>query len=93
MAGQIPVRRLAGGEGKVGEEVEEVETHLLVVSVGAGVDGGGGAAIAGTPARGVKGLWVWELQGPEENPFQGLIEPDLARRGSSAWRSGRRQQW
>ena len=93
MAGQIPVRRLAGGEGKVGEEVEEVEMHLLVVSVGAGVDGGCGAAIAGTPTRGVKGLWVWELQGPEENPFQGLIEPDLARRGSSAWRSGRRQQW
>ena len=28
--GRIPVRKLAGGEGQVGEGLEEVEPHLLV---------------------------------------------------------------
>jgi len=28
--GRIPARKLAGGEGQVGEGLEEVEPHLLV---------------------------------------------------------------
>ena len=38
----FPGRRLAGGEGIVGEKVEETEVDLWVLAVGAGVDGGGG---------------------------------------------------
>jgi hypothetical protein len=34
VSGQIPVRRLAGGEGKVGENGEGIEPHLLVYGVG-----------------------------------------------------------
>ena len=36
---RIPVRRLAGGEGKVGEHGEEVEPHLMVVLDGSGAAG------------------------------------------------------
>ena len=40
-AAVFPGRRLAGGEGIVGEKVEETEVDLWVLAVGARVDGGG----------------------------------------------------
>ena len=40
-AAVFPGRRLASGEGIVGEKVEETEVDLWVLVVGAGVDGGG----------------------------------------------------
>jgi hypothetical protein len=43
--GRNPARRLVGGEGKGVGKQEEVKGNLLVCSVGAGVTGGGLAAV------------------------------------------------
>ena len=51
---RIPARRLASGEGKVGEHGEEVEPHLMVVLDGSGA---AGRWVAGD----VQGRRPWEL--------------------------------
>ena len=41
LAGRIPAAPVAGGEGEVGEEIEEVASYLMVCSVRVGTAGGG----------------------------------------------------
>ena len=43
LAGRIPASSLAGGVGEVGGKLEGLEGYLLVVAVGVGMAGGGGA--------------------------------------------------
>ena len=51
MAQWFPARRVAGGEGKVGEKGEGFTPHLMVVLARREVDGGGGSA--------ERGGWCW----------------------------------
>ena len=51
--GQIPASLLSGSEGGVGEKGEGFKTHLLLVSIGVGMAGGGGT---------VEQRWEQELQ-------------------------------
>ena len=44
LAGRIPAAPVAGGEGGVGEEIEEVASYLVVCSVRVGTAGGGSPA-------------------------------------------------
>jgi len=86
-ASRIPARRLAGGEGKVGEKGEESRAHLLVGFGGSGMVGEGRAAeqrrnrnsgevVGIAPAMvvaGWMGLRLWEVQEDEADPFRGSI--------------------
>ena len=51
ISGPIPVAGLTGGVGKVGGKLEGLESYLWVVSVDAGVAGGGPATGAGGRRR------------------------------------------
>jgi len=55
---RLPARRVSGGRGKVGENGEEIEAHLLVVLDGSGA--------AGTwVASEVQGCRPWEFVSDE----------------------------
>ena len=97
--GRNPVAPVAGGEGKVGEELEETELYPFVGSneVGDGrrcaphgeqwaaaTAGHGG----GAPARGSGSGVVWELQQAMEKLARGLARVEEGRKGElrgGAW--------
>ena len=97
--GQNPVAPVAGGEGKVGEELEETELYPFVGSneVGDGrrcaprgeqwaaaTAGRGG----GAPARGSGSGVVWELHQAMEKLARGLARVEEGRKGElrgGAW--------
>ena len=105
--GRNPAAPVAGGEGKVGEELEETELYPFVGSneVGDGrrcaprgeqwaaaTAGRGG----GAPARGSGSGLVWELHQAMEKLARGLARVEEGRKGElrgGAWAAAMARQW
>jgi hypothetical protein len=76
VGGQIPARRLAGGEGKRGKEQEGREGYLVMASVGAGMAEVGLPAVA-CLAAGASSAPVRESEGGRAREFQ-WVEGNLS---------------